>query len=136
MAIALKPDLLIADEPTTALDVTVQAEVLALLFSLRRELNMAMIFITHNLALLHGRADRVTVLYAGRMAECAPTAEIFHAPVHAGADAVPRPGSAAAAFSPHPGRGAGRGALPGRLLLSSALLADLPAGARCRFAAR
>ena len=83
MALAGRPALLIADEPTTALDVTVQARVLALLRSLQREFNMAMLFITHDLGVVAHMADRVAVMRAGCIVECAPVRTLFQAPRHA-----------------------------------------------------
>ncbi|MBB2202079.1 ABC transporter ATP-binding protein [Gluconacetobacter tumulisoli] len=80
LAIAGGPDLLIADEPTTALDVTIQAQVLRLLLDLRADMGMAMVFITHNLAVASAIADRVVVLYAGQIVEDAPAAAFFAAP--------------------------------------------------------
>lgn len=82
MAIACQPDLLIADEPTTALDVTIQAQVIELLAELRRELGMAVILITHELALVAGFCDRVAVMYAGYIVEYAPIHELFARPQH------------------------------------------------------
>ncbi len=82
MALITKPDLLIADEPTTALDVTVQAQILELLKKLQRELGMAVLFITHDLAVVSGLCDRVQVMYAGRIVESAPTRDIFTRPQH------------------------------------------------------
>ncbi|HWH10738.1 MAG TPA: ABC transporter ATP-binding protein [Solirubrobacteraceae bacterium] len=82
MALANEPKLLIADEPTTALDVTVQAQILALLARLQRELGMAIIIITHDLGVVAEVADHIAVMYAGRIVESAPTAEIFRAPEH------------------------------------------------------
>ena len=82
MALITKPDLLIADEPTTALDVTVQAQIIELLKKLQRELGMAVIFITHDLAVVSGLCDRVQVMYAGRIVESAPTRAIFQSPQH------------------------------------------------------
>lgn len=94
MAIACRPKLLIADEPTTALDVTVQAQILDLLNSLRRELAMSMVLITHDLGLVARYADRVAVMYAGRIVEESDVATIFAAPAHPYTvgllDAVPR----------------------------------------------
>ncbi|MEX1662003.1 ABC transporter ATP-binding protein [Thioclava sp. 15-R06ZXC-3] len=81
MAIALHPKLLIADEPTTALDVTTQAEVLNLLRDLAREEGMALILITHDLAVVAGMADRVAVMQAGQIVETAPTRTLFQRPV-------------------------------------------------------
>jgi oligopeptide/dipeptide ABC transporter ATP-binding protein len=82
MALITKPDLLIADEPTTALDVTVQAQILELLRKLQRELGMAVIFITHDLAVVSGLCDRVQVMYAGRIVESADTKTLFSSPQH------------------------------------------------------
>ncbi len=80
MALACKPKLLIADEPTTALDVTIQVQILELLNELQREENMAVLMITHDLNLVHHFADRVGVMENGRLVETAPTAELFAAP--------------------------------------------------------
>jgi peptide/nickel transport system ATP-binding protein len=82
MALACGPELLIADEPTTALDVTIQAQVLALLQELQAETGMAMLFITHDLGVAAQVADRVVVMYAGRVAETAPTEALFGRPAH------------------------------------------------------
>jgi oligopeptide/dipeptide ABC transporter ATP-binding protein len=77
IALSCDPKLLIADEPTTALDVTIQAQILALLDDLKARLGMAVLLITHDMGVVAGRADRVRVMYAGRMVEAAPTAELF-----------------------------------------------------------
>ena len=82
MALANNPDLLIADEPTTALDVTVQAQILALLRDLQKRHGMAILFITHDLGLVKKMADEVAVMRQGRVVETGPTAEIFSAPQH------------------------------------------------------
>ena len=82
IAIACRPKLLIADEPTTALDVTTQAEILALLKELRVQLNMAMLLISHDLGIVASACDRIYVMYAGRSIECGRTAGIFEAPAH------------------------------------------------------
>jgi oligopeptide/dipeptide ABC transporter ATP-binding protein len=82
IALASEPDLLIADEPTTALDVTVQAQILELLDTLRQTRRMAVLLITHDLGIVAGRADRVLVMYAGRIVESAPTVALFTAPQH------------------------------------------------------
>ncbi len=83
MALALKPDLLIADEPTTALDVTVQAEVLALLKELQRETGMAVLIITHDLGVVAEIADRVVVMEKGVLVEAGTVHEVYHNPQHA-----------------------------------------------------
>jgi oligopeptide/dipeptide ABC transporter ATP-binding protein len=82
IAIACRPRLLIADEPTTALDVTTQAEILALLKDLRTQLNMAMLLISHDLGIVASVCDRIYVMYAGRTIEWGRTANIFEAPAH------------------------------------------------------
>ena len=82
MALLAKPELLIADEPTTALDVTVQAQIIELLKELQRTFNMALILITHDLGVVAGISDRVAVLYAGRIVELANTGELFNQPQH------------------------------------------------------
>lgn len=82
MALAGKPALLIADEPTTALDVTIQAQVLGLLHDLRHETGMSLLLITHDLGVVAEAAERVYVMYAGRIAETAPTAALLAAPLH------------------------------------------------------
>jgi len=82
MALACEPDLLIADEPTTALDVTIQAQILALLGRLQAELGLSILFITHNLGIVAQTADRVAVMYAGLIVEQAPTRELFKHPDH------------------------------------------------------
>ncbi|MFF4317525.1 ABC transporter ATP-binding protein [Streptomyces sp. NPDC001568] len=82
MAMALEPSLIIADEPTTALDVTVQAQVMDLLAELQRELNMGLILITHDLGVVADVADKIAVMYAGRIVETAPVHAIYGAPAH------------------------------------------------------
>ncbi len=82
MALALDPKVLIADEPTTALDVTVQAQIMDLLADLRRDLNMAMILITHDLGVVAGVADRIAVMYAGRIVEHADVRSLYRTPAH------------------------------------------------------
>lgn len=82
MAIACNPSLLIADEPTTALDVTIQAQILSLLQELRRERQMAIMLITHDLSIISEQADRVAIMYAGRIMELAPVRELFETTSH------------------------------------------------------
>jgi oligopeptide/dipeptide ABC transporter ATP-binding protein len=81
-ALSCQPSLLLADEPTTALDVTIQAQILDLLKNLKKKLGMAMILITHDMGVVAGVADRITVLYAGRVCESASTRTIFYKPMH------------------------------------------------------
>ncbi len=90
MALACEPQLLIADEPTTALDVTVQAQVLDLLRTLQQRLGMAMLFITHNLGVVADVCDRVSVMYAGQVVESAGVIELFEAPAHPYTDGLLR----------------------------------------------
>jgi oligopeptide/dipeptide ABC transporter ATP-binding protein len=82
MAVVNRPQLLIADEPTTALDVTIQAQILDLLAELRSKFDLAMLFISHDLAVVSQVADRVAVMYAGSMVELGTSHEIFHSPAH------------------------------------------------------
>jgi oligopeptide/dipeptide ABC transporter ATP-binding protein len=82
MAIVNRPQLLIADEPTTALDVTIQAQILELLAELRQKFNLAVLFISHDLAVVSGFAQRVAVMYAGSIVEIGPASEIFERPAH------------------------------------------------------
>ncbi len=82
MALAAAPELLLADEPTTALDVTIQAQILELLERLRRELGLAILLITHDLAVVAETCDRLLVMYAGQLVEEAPVAELFARPAH------------------------------------------------------
>ena len=131
MALACEPKLLIADEPTTALDVTIQKQILELIDSLRRRLSMAVILVTHDLGVIAGTADRVAVMYAGRIVELAPTTTLFANPRHpyteALFDALPEKAAAAA----EDGSGSGRlYNIPGQ----PPDLTDPPRG--CKFAAR
>jgi ABC-type dipeptide/oligopeptide/nickel transport system ATPase component len=81
IALACRPNLLIADEPTTALDVTVQAEILELMKELQRERGMALLFITHDMGVVAEIADRVVVMWRGNKVEEAEVVDLFHAPV-------------------------------------------------------
>lgn len=82
VALSGRPELLVADEPTTALDTTVQAQVLALLAEIRRDTNMAMVLISHDLGVVAEQCERIAVMYAGRVVEQAATADIFDRPSH------------------------------------------------------
>ncbi len=121
VALAGEPDLLIADEPTTALDVTIQAQILDLIADLQAEFGMAVLFVTHDLGVVARVADRVVVLYAGRVMERAPVDRLFESPAHPYTRAL---------LACLPGRGESNGAIPGGLPDAT----DPPAG--CRFAPR
>jgi peptide/nickel transport system ATP-binding protein len=124
MALSVKPDLLIADEPTTALDVSIQAQVLDLLKTLQREQGMAMLLITHDLAIVKQMADTVGLMYAGQLVEKASTAEFFAAPRHPYAHALVK------SLPSQAQRGQALYALEGRV---PSLVNPKPG---CRFAAR
>jgi peptide/nickel transport system ATP-binding protein len=104
MALSCDPDLVVADEPTTALDVMVQAQVLDVLSGMVREYGVGMLMISHDLSVLADLCDRITVMYAGRVVEEGPAAQIFTAPLHpysaALSAAFPRVGDPAARFAP------------------------------------
>jgi peptide/nickel transport system ATP-binding protein len=124
IALACRPELLLADEPTTALDVTIQAQVLSLLAELKSAYGMAMIFITHNLGVVASIADRVAVMYAGEIVEIAPVDTLFAHPTHPYTElllrSIPRVDQDARHLSTIPGQ------VPS--------IAAMPAG--CRFAPR
>jgi peptide/nickel transport system ATP-binding protein len=105
MALACRPNLIIADEPTTALDVMVQAQILQLLTDLVAETNIGVMMISHDLAVLAERCDRLAIMYAGRIVEVGPAAELVDAPKHpytqALAGAFPRIGDPASRLAPH-----------------------------------
>lgn len=107
MALAGEPDLLIADEPTTALDATIQAQILDLLTRLREEMHMAMVFISHDLGAVAQVCERVCVMYAGRIVEEGPVAQLFDHPRHPYTrglfDAIPRLDGPRAPLAPIPG---------------------------------
>jgi peptide/nickel transport system ATP-binding protein len=109
MALMCEPELIIADEPTTALDVTIQAQILRLLVDLQREMNMAMILITHDLGVVARVADKVAVMYAGELVETGSARRIFDAPMHPYTRGllrcIPQPGKTE--------RGAPLGTIPG-----------------------
>jgi peptide/nickel transport system ATP-binding protein len=122
IALACEPELLIADEPTTALDVTIQAQILELLADLRRRLGMAILLITHDLGVVAETCDEVAVMYAGKIVERAPAAELFANPLH------PYTIGLLAARPEHRGEGDGRlAAIPGMVPQPR----DFPSG--CRF---
>ncbi len=123
MALACKPDLLIADEPTTALDVTIQAQILALLKELQREEGMAILLITHDLGVAAEMADRVVVMYAGRIAERASVTELFARPGHPYTRGLLR----SSVLPNNDARGTRLAAIPG----SMPRLDEMPSG--CRF---
>jgi oligopeptide/dipeptide ABC transporter ATP-binding protein len=107
MALALEPALIIADEPTTALDATVQAQILDLLLRLQQDMNTALIMITHDLGVVADIADDVMVMYAGRAAEKAPKREVFYAPHHPYTkgllESIPSSSAAGGRLKPIPG---------------------------------
>jgi peptide/nickel transport system ATP-binding protein/oligopeptide transport system ATP-binding protein len=107
MALASEPKLLVADEPTTALDVTIQAQILELLHDLKQRLGMAILLITHNLGIVGDMADRVAVMYAGQIVELSPAKELLRRPLHpytkALMNAVPKLAGGANRLSAIPG---------------------------------
>ena len=125
MALALEPELLIADEPTTALDVTIQAQILSLLRTLNREKNVSVLLITHDLGVVADLADKVVVMYAGQVVEEAPLEDLFYRPRHPYTWGLL--GSIARLDEPRPDR---LPQIPGH----PPSLLDPPGG--CRFAAR
>ena len=100
IALACNPKLIIADEPTTALDVTIQAQILELMKSLTLRLNVALIIITHNLGVVARYASRVNVMYAGRIVEAGSAEAIYHNPRHPYTMALLRSGAAARSAAP------------------------------------
>jgi oligopeptide transport system ATP-binding protein len=128
MALITRPELLIADEPTTALDVTVQAQILELIRRMQREFGMAVIFITHDLAVVSGLCDRVQVMYAGRIVETAGTRALFYHPLHPYTRALER---SIPAIQP---KGAELRTIPGLPPDPSKPLPGCPFAPRCEFA--
>jgi peptide/nickel transport system ATP-binding protein len=128
MALSCRPTLLIADEPTTALDVTIQAQILQLLRDLQQKFDISVILITHNLGVVAQTCDRLAVLYAGRVAEIGPAREIFHDPQHPYTrglmNAIPRPGS----------RGRKMAAIPGTVPSNPGEIVGCAFAPRCQFA--
>ncbi|NCF66975.1 MAG: ATP-binding cassette domain-containing protein [Chloroflexi bacterium] len=125
MALSCRPSLLIADEPTTALDVTIQAQILTLLKELQQQFGVTIMFITHNLGVVAQFCGRMAVLYAGRVVEMAATETIFSAPHHPYTiglmEAVPKPGS----------RGAQLTAIPGNVPPNPGAIAGCAFASRC-----
>jgi oligopeptide/dipeptide ABC transporter ATP-binding protein len=107
MALSCEPRILIADEPTTALDVTIQAQILELLMDLKKRLGLSMLLITHDLGIVASSADRVAVMYGGRIVERSPTTPLFAGPLHPYTEgllrAVPRVDRPAATLAAIPG---------------------------------
>jgi peptide/nickel transport system ATP-binding protein len=128
MALSCSPRLLIADEPTTALDVTIQAQILRLLRDLQEQFAFSVILITHNLGVVAQTCDRLAVLYAGRVAEVGSTEDIFNNPQHPYTrglmNAIPHPGS----------RGKKMAAIPGTVPSNPGELTGCPFAPRCEFA--
>jgi peptide/nickel transport system ATP-binding protein len=125
IALVCQPKLLIADEPTTALDVTIQRQILELIDGLRKRLQMAVILVTHDLGVVAAHTDRVAVMYAGQIIETAPTAELFSGPRHRYTEGL---------FAALPERAQGRGRALYTISGRPPDLADPPPG--CRFAPR
>jgi len=128
MALSCRPQLLIADEPTTALDVTIQAQILMLLRDLQKQFDISVIFITHNLGVVAQTCDRLAVLYAGRVAEIGTTQDVFNNPQHPYTrglmNAIPKPGS----------RGKKMAAIPGTVPSNPGAVTGCPFAPRCEFA--
>ena len=130
MALMCDPELIIADEPTTALDVTIQAQILDLLAQLQQEFNMGMILITHDLGVVARVADRVAVMYAGRIIESGTAREVFESPLHPYTqgllDCVPVPGKTK--------RGEHLGSIPGIVPTLIGRISGCSFQNRCRYA--
>jgi peptide/nickel transport system ATP-binding protein len=127
MALSCRPRLLIADEPTTALDVTIQAQILKLIRQLQKDFDISAILITHNLGVVAQTCDRLVILYAGRVAEIGTTREVFKSPQHPYSrgllNAVPRPGN----------RGKKMAVIPGTVPSNPGALIGCPFAPRCEF---
>jgi oligopeptide/dipeptide ABC transporter ATP-binding protein len=128
MALSCHPGLLIADEPTTALDVTIQAQILKLITQLQKEFSISAILITHNLGVVAYTCDRLVILYAGRVAEIGTTRQVFKNPQHPYSrgllNAVPRPGL----------RGQKMAVIPGVVPSNPGALPGCPFAPRCQYA--
>jgi peptide/nickel transport system ATP-binding protein len=128
MALSCRPRLLIADEPTTALDVTIQAQILRLLRDLQQKMDFSVILITHNLGVVAQTCDRLAVLYAGSVVESGTTRDIFNDPQHPYTrglmNAIPKPGS----------RGKKMSAIPGTVPSNPGLMVGCAFAPRCKFA--
>lgn len=128
MALSCHPRLLIADEPTTALDVTIQAQILKLIRDLQKEFDISAILITHNLGVVAQTCDRLVILYAGKVAEVGTTRQVFKSPQHPYSrgllSAVPRPGN----------RGRKMAVIPGVVPTNPGSLPGCPFAPRCQFA--
>lgn len=128
MALSCRPRLLIADEPTTALDVTIQAQILRVLRDLQKRMDFSVILITHNLGVVAQTCDKLAVLYAGRVAESGSTRDIFNNPQHPYTrglmNAIPRPGS----------RGKKMAAIPGTVPSNPGEVVGCAFAPRCEFA--
>lgn len=127
MALACRPKLLIADEPTTALDVTVQAHILELLRGLQQDLGMAMLFITHDLGVVANIADDVAIMYSGKLVETAPVARMFSDPMH------PYTQGLLACIPANQGREGKLEAIPGQMPAPSEPVDPCPFAPRCRY---
>ena len=127
MALSCRPQLLIADEPTTSLDVTIQAQILKLLRDLQKQFGISVILITHNLGVVAQTCDRLAVLYAGRVAETGTAQDIFNNPQHPYTrglmNAIPKPGS----------RGKKMAAIPGTVPSNPGAVKGCPFAERCEF---
>ncbi|MDE3206143.1 MAG: ABC transporter ATP-binding protein [Acidobacteriota bacterium] len=128
MALAAEPSLLIADEPTTALDPTVQSQILQIFLDIRERLGTSVLLVTHDMGVIAEVADRVTVMYAGRVVESAPVSELFHRPAHP---------YTAGLLASIPARNADRGpaedlpTIPGRVPALGEITAGCPFAPRC-----
>jgi oligopeptide transport system ATP-binding protein len=128
MAISCRPSLLLADEPTTALDVTLQAQIVELLRDLQRELGMSVVFISHDLGVVREVADRVSVMYAGRVVESSAAATLFEEPLH------PYTRALLASIPAPSARGKRLGAIPGAVPDAEAIPTGCPFHPRCPLA--